>query len=152
VATLEQLQPDTTIRGIRPDGVVTVVKVTWFGSNALELTYKDSAGKVANELLYRHDEQRIEVVEAGRPWSFDGDGTLYPIHPEVFDRLYTDWSTLVKFQRTRGVLRLMAAVIHSLWERGDRNPLILPSTIPIDDPPTRRRLHSLPLPASVGGP
>ena len=57
----------------------------------------------------------------------------YPIHPEIFDRLYTDWSTLVKFQRTRGVLRLMAAVIHSLWEKGDRSPLILPSTIPIDD-------------------
>jgi predicted AAA+ superfamily ATPase len=57
----------------------------------------------------------------------------YPIHPEIFDRLYTDWSTLVKFQRTRGVLRLMAAAIHSLWEKGDRNPLILPSTIPIDD-------------------
>jgi len=57
----------------------------------------------------------------------------YPIHPEVFDRLYNDWSTLVKFQRTRGVLRLMAAVIHSLWEKGDRNPLILPSNIPIDD-------------------
>lgn len=58
----------------------------------------------------------------------------YPIHPEVFDRLYADWSTLVKFQRTRGVLRLMAAVIHSLWEKGDRNPVILPSNIPIDDP------------------
>jgi len=57
----------------------------------------------------------------------------YPIHPEVFDRLYTDWSTLAKFQRTRGVLRLMAAVIHSLWEKGDRNPLILPASIPIDD-------------------
>ena len=58
----------------------------------------------------------------------------YPIHPEIFDRLYNDWSTLIKFQRTRGVLRLMAAVIHSLWEKGDRNPLILPSNIPIDDP------------------
>lgn len=58
----------------------------------------------------------------------------FPIHPEVFDRLYTDWSTLVKFQRTRGVLRLMAAVIHSLWEKGDRSPLILPSMVPIDDP------------------
>ncbi|MCS6841777.1 MAG: DUF499 domain-containing protein, partial [Roseiflexus sp.] len=58
----------------------------------------------------------------------------YPIHPEVFDQLYGGWSTLVKFQRTRGVLRLMAAVIHSLWEKGDRNPLILPATIPIDDP------------------
>ena len=58
----------------------------------------------------------------------------YPIHPEIFDRLYGDWSTLVKFQRTRGVLRLMASVIHSLWEKGDRNPLILPANIPIDDP------------------
>ena len=39
----------------------------------------------------------------------------------------------MQFQRTRGVLRLMAVVIHRLWEQGDRNPLILPSTIPIDD-------------------
>ena len=57
----------------------------------------------------------------------------YPIHPELFDRLYNDWSTLDKFQRTRGVLRLMAAVIHSLWERLDGNLLIMPATIPIDD-------------------
>jgi predicted AAA+ superfamily ATPase len=64
----------------------------------------------------------------------------YPIHPEIFDRLYTDWSTLLKFQRTRGVLRLMAAVIHSLWEKGDRNPLILPSTLPIDDPRVQSEL------------
>ena len=64
----------------------------------------------------------------------------YPIHPEVFDRLYSDWSTLVNFQRTRGVLRLMAAVIHSLWEKGDRNALILPSNIPIDDPQVRFEL------------
>ena len=64
----------------------------------------------------------------------------YPIHPEIFDRLYTDWSTLVKFQRTRGVLRLMAAVIHSLWEKGDRNPLILPGFIAIDDPRVQSEL------------
>ena len=58
----------------------------------------------------------------------------YPIHPELFDRLYNDWSTLDKFQRTRGVLRLMAAVIHSLWERNDANLLIMPATVPVDDP------------------
>jgi predicted AAA+ superfamily ATPase len=57
----------------------------------------------------------------------------YPVHPEIFDRLYGEWSTLVKFQRTRGVLRLMAAVIHSLWEKNDRNPVILPASIPIED-------------------
>lgn len=64
----------------------------------------------------------------------------YPIHPEVFDRLYGDWSTLIKFQRTRGVLRLMAAVIHSLWVSGDRNPLILPANIPIDVSTVRSEL------------
>jgi hypothetical protein len=57
----------------------------------------------------------------------------YPIHPELFDRLYNDWSTLDKFQRTRGVLRLMAAVIHSLWERQESNLLIMPGNVPIDD-------------------
>ena len=57
----------------------------------------------------------------------------YPIHPELFDRLYNDWSTLDKFQRTRGVLRLMAAVIHSLWERQDSSVLIMPGNVPIDD-------------------
>ena len=50
----------------------------------------------------------------------------YPIHPELFDRLYDDWSTLQGFQRTRGVLRLMASVIHQLWESDDRSGLILP--------------------------
>ena len=64
----------------------------------------------------------------------------YPIHPEIFERLYSDWSTLVKFQRTRGVLRLMAAVIHSLWEKNDRNPLILPANISIDDPRVQSEL------------
>lgn len=58
----------------------------------------------------------------------------YPIHPEMFDRLYNDWSTLDKFQRTRGVLRLMATVIHSLWERQDGNLLIMPGNVPVDDP------------------
>ena len=66
----------------------------------------------------------------------------YPIHPEVFDRLYEDWSTLLRFQRTRGVLRLMAAVIHSLWENGDKSPLILPSLVPVDDPRVRSELTS----------
>jgi len=58
----------------------------------------------------------------------------YPIHPELFDRLYTDWSSLDKFQRTRGVLRLMAAVIHELWERQDGGLLILPASVPVDAP------------------
>ncbi len=56
----------------------------------------------------------------------------YPIHPELFDRLYQDWSTLERFQRTRGMLRLMATVISELWKRGDTSLMIMPGTIPMD--------------------
>jgi hypothetical protein len=80
---LEQLQPRAAIRGVVPDALVEVVSVQWFLSEALELTYKTSAGKVANELLYRHDEQRINLVEQGRPWSFDGDGALFRLVSEA---------------------------------------------------------------------
>ena len=58
--------------------------------------------------------------------------SCYPIHPEIFDRLYEDWSTLGKFQRTRGVLRLMAAVIHELWMGNDAGFMIMPGFIPLD--------------------
>ena len=57
----------------------------------------------------------------------------YPIHPELFDRLYTDWSSNEKFQRTRGVLRFMAAVVHKLWQNQDSNLLILPASVPVGD-------------------
>jgi len=57
----------------------------------------------------------------------------YPIHPELFRRLYDDWSTLDKFQRTRGVLRLLAKVIHRLWEDEDKALMILPASVPMDD-------------------
>jgi SNF2 family DNA or RNA helicase len=80
---LEQLQTNAAIRGIVPDALVTVVSIQWFGSEALELTYKTQTGKVANELLYRHDEPRLELVEQGRPWSFDGDGALFRLVSEA---------------------------------------------------------------------
>lgn len=66
--------------------------------------------------------------------------SCYPIHPEVFDHLYEEWSTLDKFQRTRGVLRLMAAVIHELWMNNDASAMIMPGSIPPDVPVVRDEL------------
>src|SRR3974377_374063 len=80
---LEDLRPNAAIRGILPDCLVTVVSVQWFRSEALELTYKTPDGKVANELLYRHDEPRIQVVERGRPWGFDGEGAKFRLVSEA---------------------------------------------------------------------
>jgi predicted AAA+ superfamily ATPase len=78
--------------------------------------------------------------EAREPAYLDRIKSAYPIHPELFARLYEDWSTLEGFQRTRGVLRLMAAVISALWAAGDQSPLILPANVPLDDPAVQSEL------------
>lgn len=83
MSKLEELQPKASVRGILPDALATVVSVQWFGSEALELTYKTADGKVANELLYREDENRLDVVTVGRPWSFDGEGALFRLVSEA---------------------------------------------------------------------
>ena len=64
----------------------------------------------------------------------------YPIHPEVFDRLYEDWTTLESFQRTRGVLKLMAKVIYRLWKDQNADYMILPGSLPLYDGDSRNEL------------
>lgn len=71
---------------------------------------------------------------------FDRLVHAYPIHPEVFDRLYEDWTTLDGFQRTRGVLKLMAKVIYRLWKDNNRDQMILPGSLPLNDGNTRSEL------------
>ena len=66
MASLEDIKPNCSVRGILPSGVVTVVSVQWFGSDAIELTYKDATGRVGNELLYRDREADVEIVQEGR--------------------------------------------------------------------------------------
>ncbi|MEV5414519.1 Swt1 family HEPN domain-containing protein [Thermopolyspora sp. NPDC052614] len=82
--------------------------------------YNDHKGEFPRECSEMSYEKRI--IDA------------YPIHPELFDRLYEDWSTLDRFQRTRGVLRLMSTVIHRLWIAQDSGPLIMPGSVPLNDP------------------
>lgn len=101
---LDDLQPPAAVRGILPDTAVTIVNVQWYGSDALELTYKDPSGKVDNVLLYRDDEPRLEIVEKGRPWNFDADGSLFRLVSEahrirlahLFDPLMAVHTSLVE--------------------------------------------------------
>jgi hypothetical protein len=99
---------------------------------------RDAVVKAFSE-MYRTQGQEFpgECKEADYEWRMRD---AYPIHPELFDRLYSDWSTLDKFQRTRGVLRLMAKVIHSLWERNDQSLTIMPAHVPMDDPQVQSEL------------
>ncbi len=71
---------------------------------------------------------------------FDRLMQAYPIHPEVFDRLYEDWTTIEGFQRTRGVLKLMAKVIYRLWKDENKDLIILPGSLPLYDGSSRNEL------------
>lgn len=64
----------------------------------------------------------------------------YPIHPEVFAQLYEEWTTIEGFQRTRGVLKLMAKVIHRLWQDNDKDLMIMPGSLPLYDGNSRNEL------------
>jgi predicted AAA+ superfamily ATPase len=72
---------------------------------------------------------------------FDRLLRAYPIHPEVFDRLYEDWTTIEGFQRTRGVLKLMAKVIYRLWKDNNTDLMILPGSLPLYDGGARNELN-----------
>ena len=72
--------------------------------------------------------------DVSEPHYLDRMKACYPIHPEIFDRLYSDWSSIPGFQRTRGVLRMMANCISRLYLRGDASPLIMPANLTLDDP------------------
>ncbi|MBK8988277.1 MAG: DUF499 domain-containing protein [Chloroflexi bacterium] len=89
--------------------------------------------------MYRNSAGEFPSGVAERDY-YDRMVAAYPIHPELFDRLYQDWSTLERFQRTRGVLRLMAGVIHQLWTRNDASLLVMPGTIPLAATPVRNEL------------
>jgi predicted AAA+ superfamily ATPase len=88
----------------------------------------ETARKFVDYYRKNHDDFPREVRETDYE---DRIKRTYPIHPELFDRLYEDWSSLERFQRTRGVLRLMNTVIHSLWIGEDTSPLIMPGSIPL---------------------
>jgi predicted AAA+ superfamily ATPase len=94
--------------------------------------------------FYRQNAEKFPVETQSNEY-YERLCSSYPIHPEVFDRLYEDWSMLDKFQRTRGVLQYMAIVIHRLWNDGNKDALIMPGSLPLDDTNVRNKsIHYLP--------
>ena len=82
---LEDLRPNSAVRGVHPDGLVTVVSVQWFGSAALELTYNTSRRPARSPTSCSTAMPRTgwRSSPAGRPWSFDGDGALFRLVSEA---------------------------------------------------------------------
>ncbi len=80
---LEDLTRGASLRGILPTSLVTIIDVQWYGSDAVDLTYRDASGQPGTRLLYRDDEPTLDLVTTGRPWSFDGDGHLFRLVAEA---------------------------------------------------------------------
>src|SRR5262245_15442192 len=81
---LEDLKRGTSVKGILPNGPVSIVDIKWHGSDVVELTYKDATGGLGNELLYRDREIALEIVAPGGAWSFDADGNLFRLVSEAY--------------------------------------------------------------------
>lgn len=104
MAKLEHITPETSIKGVLPEGLVTVINVKWIGTVAIELTYKDAEGNLGSELVYRDREPTLEIVTTGQPWSFDGNGALFRLVSEarrihlayLFDPLLAVHTSLVE--------------------------------------------------------
>jgi hypothetical protein len=75
MARLEDITRGANLKGILPDSQVTVVDVAWHGAAVVELTYKDTTGRLGNELLYRDREPTIEIVV--HPSNLDSQGLVF---------------------------------------------------------------------------
>ena len=84
MARLEDLKPGASVKGIRPDGPVSIIDAKWHGGLVVEVTYKDVAGRPGNELLYRDREQALEILQAGQSWSFDADAAMLRLVSEAY--------------------------------------------------------------------
>ena len=84
MARLEDLKEGATVKGVRPDGPITIINVKWHGESVVELTYKDSSGRPGNELIFREREAILEVIQPGQPWSFDADAAMLRLVSEAY--------------------------------------------------------------------
>ena len=84
MATLEQVTVGSTVKGIVGNEPVTIIAVKWYGTNVLEITYKDSKESLGTQLLYRDNETGLEVLTNSLPWSFDADGDKMKLASEAY--------------------------------------------------------------------
>ncbi len=84
MAKLEELKRNAQVKGLVSSGPVVILNVQWYGSDVVELTYRDVSGKDHSELIFRDRENDLEIVEAGTPWAFDGHGDLFRLVSEAY--------------------------------------------------------------------
>ena len=90
MARLEDLTTGTRVTGLTAAGSATVESTQWIGDQGITVIFRDSDGQLGERFVYRDDEPSLELVEMGRPWSFDGDGDLLRLVSEAY-RINLAW-------------------------------------------------------------
>ena len=121
---------------VSKDEAFSIVRRRLFDRIDDSLALEDTCRAFADLYRTNRDELPPETQEARY---LERMRQAFPIHPEIFDRLYEDWSTLANFQRTRGVLQLLAQVVHRLWKDGNADAMILPGALPLYDAQVRNK-------------
>lgn len=86
--------------------------------------------EVVHQYFQTYQNHKSEMPPKARDVGYrDKMEKAYPFHPDVIDILYERWSTYSSFQRTRGVLRLLANVIEDLYQRETNIDMILPGDV-----------------------
>ena len=114
---------------LRVDEAFEVVRRRLFGDD-LDIAERDRTCDAFAQMYARSRKEFPQQMSEAR--YADRLKQCYPIHPEIFDRLYEDWSATPQFQRTRGVLRLMAIAVSALYRRADASPLLMPANLPLE--------------------
>ena len=137
---LEDLQTGTRVCGLTPDGIATVKSVQWYGDHQVEVVFADAHGKLDNLLVSRDVEATLDLVQAGRPWSFDGDGELLRLVSEAY-RIRLAWLFDPYLAITTSLVEPLPHQISAVYEEMlPRQPMRF---LLADDPGVAERLASL---------
>ncbi len=131
MARLEDLSTGTRLTGLVASGSATVESVQWIGDHALKVIFRDGDGQLSDRLLYRDDEPSLELVEMGRPWSFDGDADLLRLVSEAY-RINLAWLFDPYVAITTSIIEPLPHQISAVYEEMlPRQPMRF---LPADDP------------------
>ena len=79
---LEELKPGLRIEGLIPAEVITVIYAQWHGSDALELTYKTTAGSLGQQVVFRKDQDKLSIAQTGSR-AFDASASDFKLVAEA---------------------------------------------------------------------
>ena len=84
MARLEDLTDGSIVKGLESNEAVKIINVRWYGSTVIDVTYRKSNGQTGSRLVYREEEESIEIQNDNLPWSFSANGNNVKLASEAY--------------------------------------------------------------------